>query len=49
MMRRYLASWPDEVPRIFRMLDLVDRGADGHRCIYSSPLLLKLGLLGMGE
>ena len=30
MMRRYLAYCPDEEPRIFRMLDLISRGAQGH-------------------
>ena len=30
MMRRYLAYCPDEEPRIFRMLDLNSRGAQGH-------------------
>ena len=30
MMRLYLAHWPDEVPRTFRMLDLIAHGADGH-------------------
>ena len=30
MMRRYLVYRPDEVPRIFRMLDLIAHGADGH-------------------
>ena len=30
MMRRYLAFCPDEEPRIFRMLDLIFRGAQGH-------------------
>ena len=30
MMRRYLAYRPDETPRICRMLDLIDHGADGH-------------------
>ena len=29
MMRRYLAYCPDEEPRIFRMLDLISRGAQG--------------------
>ena len=29
-MRGYLAYRPDEVPRIFRMLDLLAHGADGH-------------------
>ena len=41
MMREYLAHWPDEVARIFRMLDLIAHGADGH------GLLRKLGLLGI--
>ena len=27
---RHLAHWPDEVPRIFRMLDFVAHGAEGH-------------------
>ena len=30
MMRRYLADCPHEEPRIFRMLDLISRGAQGH-------------------
>ena len=30
MMRRYLAHCPEEEPRIFRMLDLISRGAQGH-------------------
>ena len=30
MMRRYLAYCPEEEPRIFRMLDLISRGAPGH-------------------
>ena len=29
-MRRHLAHWPDEVSCIFRMLDLIAHGADGH-------------------
>ena len=29
-MRRYLACWPHEVPRIFRMLDLIAPRAPGH-------------------
>ena len=29
-MRRYLAHCPDEEPTIFRMLDLISRGAPGH-------------------
>ena len=30
MMRRYLSYCLDEEPRIFRMLDLISRGAQGH-------------------
>ena len=30
MMRRYLAYCPEEEPRVFRMLDLIFRGAQGH-------------------
>ena len=30
MMRRYLAYCPEEEPRIFRMLDLISMGAQGH-------------------
>ena len=30
MMRRYLAGCPEEEPRVFRMLDLISRGAQGH-------------------
>ena len=30
MMRGYLAYCPEEEPRIFRMLDLISRGAQGH-------------------
>ena len=29
-MRRYLAYHPYEEPRIYRMLDLISRGAQGH-------------------
>ena len=50
MMRRYLAYCPDEEPRIFRMLDLISRGAQGHGPVY---LLLisaaELGSPGMGR
>ena len=34
MMRRYLAYCPEEEPRIFRMLDLISRGAQGHGPIH---------------
>ena len=30
MMRRFLAYFPEEEPRIFRMLNLISRGAQGH-------------------
>ena len=30
MVRRYLTHWPDEAPSIFRMLDLIADGAEGH-------------------
>ena len=33
-MRRYLAYRPDEVPRIFRMLDLIAHGAEGHGLVH---------------
>ena len=49
MMRRYLAYCPYEEPRIFRMLDLISRGALAMApCIFCSILLLSLALLGMG-
>ena len=34
MMRRYLAYCPGEEPRIFRMLDLVSRGSQGHGAVH---------------
>ena len=34
MLRRYLAYRPDEVPRVYRMLDLIARGAGGHGPIH---------------
>ena len=34
MMRRYLAYCPEEEPRIFRMLDLISRSAQGHGPIH---------------
>ena len=48
MMRRYLAYCPDEEPSIFRVLDLISRGAPGHGPIFRSFLLLSLDLPGMG-
>ena len=48
MMRRFLAYCPEEEPRIFRMLDLISRGAQGHGHVH---LLLtsaaELGFAGM--
>ena len=35
MMRKYLAHWPDEVPCIFRMLDLIAHGAPEHGPVHS--------------
>ena len=47
-MRRYLAYFPDKEARIFRLLDLISRGAPGHaRCIFSPFLLRSLALPGM--
>ena len=34
MVRRYIAYCPDEEPRIFRMLDFISRGAQGHGPIH---------------
>ena len=44
MMRRYLASCPEEGPRIFRMLDLISRGAQGHGPVHL--LLISAAELG---
>ena len=38
MMRGYLAYNPDEEPRIFRMLDLISRGAQGHGPVHLLPI-----------
>ena len=46
VMRRYLAYCPEEEPRIFRMLDLISRGAPGHGPVHLL-LLLNWDLLGM--
>ena len=43
-MRRYLAYYPEEEPRIFRMLDLVSRGAQGHGPVHL--LLISAAELG---
>ena len=34
MMSRYLACWLDEVPAVYRMLDLVARGVGGHGLVH---------------
>ena len=44
MMRRYLAYCPEEEPRIFRMLDLISRGAPGHGPVHL--LLISAAELG---
>ena len=44
MMCRCLAHWPDEVRRIFRMLDLAAHGAEGH-----GPVRLLLISAGTGR
>ena len=44
MMRRYLAYCPVEDPRIFRMLDLISRGARGHGPVHL--LLISAAELG---
>ena len=43
-MRRYLAYCPDEESRIFRMLDLISRGAQGHGPVHL--LLISAAELG---
>ena len=47
MMRRYLAYCPDEEPRIFRMLDLISRGAQGVHLLLLSAA--ELGFAWDGE
>ena len=44
MMRRYLAYCPEEERRIFRMLDLISRGAQGHGPVHL--LLISAAELG---
>ena len=44
MMRRYLAYCPEEEPWIFRMLDLISRGAQGHGPVHL--LLISAAELG---
>ena len=46
-MRRYLAYYPDEEPRIFRMLDLISWGAQGHGPIHL--LLVSAAELGFAS
>ena len=42
MMRRYPAYCPEEEPRIFRMLDLISGGAQGHGPVHLSSYFLLL-------
>ena len=44
-MRRFLAYCPDEEPRIFRMLDLISRGAHSHGPVHL--LLISAAELGL--
>ena len=44
MMRRYLSYCPEEEPRIFRMLDLISKGAQGHGPVHL--LLISAAELG---
>ena len=48
MMRRYLAYCPEEKPRIFRMLDLIARGAPGHGPVHLLLLSAQLRLVSLG-
>ena len=47
MMRRYLAYCPEEEPRIFRMLDIISWGAQGHGPIHL--LLISAAELGFAS
>ena len=47
MMRRYLVYCPEEEPRIFRMLDLISRGAQGHGPVHL--LLISAAELGFAR
>ena len=44
VMRRFLAYCPEEEPRIFRMLDFISRGAQGHGPVHL--LLISAAELG---
>ena len=46
MMRRYLSYRPDEVPRIFRMLDILAHGADGHGPVHLLQSCAEIGEQG---
>ena len=48
MMRRYLACCPEEEPRIFRMLDLISRGAQGHGPVSKVLLAMVMNMVGFG-
>ena len=47
MMRRFLACCPEEEPRIFRMLDSICRGAQGHGPVHL--LLISAAELGFAR
>ena len=50
VMRRYIAENPDEEPRIFRMLDLISRGSQGHGPVHLLVVSgAELGLAWDGE
>ena len=44
-MQRYLAYWPLEVPRVFRMLELIAHEAPGHGRVHL--LLVGYALLSL--
>ena len=48
-MRRYLAYCPYEEPRIFRMLDLIARGAQGHGPVHLLISAAELGFAWNGD
>ena len=48
LFRRYLALWPSQVGRAYRLLEMVGEGCPGHGPIPSSlPVLLRLALGGI--
>ena len=50
MMRKYLAYGPDEEPRIFKRLDLISRGSQGHGPVHLRLIsAVELGFAWMGR